>query len=169
MTKTYLGLLFLAALAVPLAHGCGDSSFECLGQPVACENREISQCTNGCRVFSGCSGDTVTCESLTDRPMLCVQTGDCRYVGSCQGRPGCENVDYDACAETPGCEQVARCTGSSVTCESLEDSQCELHPQCRLGETCQGEADSCAEVKSSGACTAVPGCFPADTDPAILD
>ena len=56
MTKTCLRLTFLAALAVPLAHGCGDSSLECLGTPVRCENREIAQCTQGCRVFSGCVG-----------------------------------------------------------------------------------------------------------------
>jgi hypothetical protein len=98
-----------------------------------------------------------------------VQTGDCRYVGSCQGRAGCENVDYDDCGTVPGCEQVARCAGGSITCASLEDSQCELHPQCRLGEQCRGDADSCGEVKSSGGCSAVPGCFPADTDPAIVD
>ena len=77
MTKTCLRLLFLAALAAPLAHGCSDSSLECLGQPVACENREISSCTHGCRVTSGCVGGEITCESLTDRPMLCVQTGNC--------------------------------------------------------------------------------------------
>jgi hypothetical protein len=169
MTKTCLRLLFLAALAAPLAHGCGDSSFECLGQPVACENREIAQCTHGCSVFEGCVGGAVTCESLTDRPELCVQTGPCRYVGSCQGRAGCENVDYQECGETPGCEQVARCTGGSVSCGSLEDSQCELHPQCRLGEACQGDADSCDEVRSSGACASVPGCFPADTEPSVID
>jgi len=169
MTKTCLRLLFLAALAAPLAHGCGDSSLECLGQPVACENREVGQCTNGCRVFSGCVGDTVSCESLTDRPMLCIQTGSCRYVGSCQGRPGCENVDYETCGETPGCEQVARCTGGSVTCSSLEESQCELHPQCRLGEACQGDADECRELTSGSACSSVPGCFPADTEPSVVD
>lgn len=169
MTKTCLSLLFLAALAAPLAHGCGDSSLECLGQPLACENREIGQCGQGCRVFSGCVGGTIECESLTDRPALCVQTGDCRYVGSCQGRKGCENVDYEECDATPGCQQVARCTNGSVTCASLEDSQCELHPQCRLGQECRGEADACAELQSSGECSAVPGCFPADTDPVILD
>ncbi|HTV22227.1 MAG TPA: hypothetical protein VMG12_26245 [Polyangiaceae bacterium] len=169
MTKTCLRLLFLAALAAPFAHGCGDSSLECLGEPVACEAREIGQCSHGCKVFTGCVGPEVTCESLTDRPMLCVQTGDCRYVGSCQGRPGCDNLDYDACGETPGCEQVARCSGTSVTCASLEDSQCELHPQCRLGEQCQGDADSCDSLDSSGECSSVPGCFPADTKPVVID
>jgi hypothetical protein len=169
MTKICLRLLFLAASAVPLAHGCSDSSLECLGSPVACENREVDQCTNGCRIFSGCVGSTVTCESLTDRPQLCVQTGDCRYVGSCEGRAGCENVDYDTCGETPGCQQVARCIGGSVTCESLDESQCELHSQCRLGEQCQGDADDCTGIGSLSECSAVPGCFPADTRPTVVD
>lgn len=169
MTKTCLRLTFLAALAVPLAHGCGDSSLECLGTPVRCENREIAQCTQGCRVFSGCVGDTVTCESLTDRPTLCVQTGDCRYVGSCRGRDGCENVDYETCGETPGCEQVARCSGGTISCASLEESQCELHPQCRLGQECRGDADACDELVSSSECSAVPGCFPADTTPSVVN
>ena len=169
MTKTCLRLLFLAALAAPLAHGCGDSALECLGQPVACESREIAQCTNGCHVFSGCVGDTVTCESLTDRPMLCVQTGDCRYLGSCQGRAGCENVSYADCAETPGCEQVARCAGGSVECSSLDEDQCNLYDQCRFGEQCQGDADDCDSLDSTGACSAVPGCFPADTQPSVVD
>ena len=169
MTKTCLRLLFLAALAAPLAHGCSDSSLECLGQPVACENREISSCTHGCRVTSGCVGGEITCESLTDRPMLCVQTGNCRYLGSCQGRAGCENVDYETCAETPGCEQVARCAGDTVTCSSLEESQCELHPQCRLGQECGGEPDECGELSSGTECSAVPGCFPADTEPSVVN
>jgi hypothetical protein len=169
MTKICVRLLFLAASAVTLIHGCGESSLECLGTPVACENRGVAECTDGCSVFSGCVGDTVTCESLTDRPMLCVQTGDCRYVGSCQGRAGCENVEYELCGETPGCEQVARCSGGSVSCESLDDSQCELHPQCLLGQQCRGNADSCRELDSSSECSAVPGCFLADTEPSVVD
>jgi hypothetical protein len=169
MTKICLRLSFLAALAVPLAHGCGDSSLECLGTPVACENREIAQCTDGCEVVSGCVGGEITCDSLTDRPQLCVQTADCRYLGSCTGRAGCENVGYDDCALTPGCTQVTRCAGSGVSCEDLEDSQCELHPQCRLGDECRGSADDCSELGSSAACSSVPGCFPADTRPAIVD
>jgi hypothetical protein len=169
MTKIYVCLSLLAALAVPLANGCGENSLECLGTPVACENREIGQCTDGCSVFSGCVGGEITCESLTDRPTLCVQTGTCRYLGSCTGRAGCENVDYEACGETPGCVQVARCSGDTVECGDMEDSQCELHPQCRLGQECRGNADSCGELGSSSECSAVPGCFPADTEAAIID
>jgi hypothetical protein len=171
MKKICLSLLFLAAAAVPLIHGCSDSTFECLGTPVVCENREINQCNNGCRVFSGCIGaDSITCESLSDRPMLCIQTGNCRYVGSCEGRAGCENVEYTACGETPGCTQVPRCSGSSVVaCSSLEESQCELHPQCRLGEQCQGSADSCGGIGSDSECSATPGCFSADTKPSVVD
>jgi hypothetical protein len=170
MKKTCLRLLFMAAAAVPLAHGCSDSSFECLGTPVACEYREVNQCSNGCRVFSGCVGaEPISCDSLTDRPTLCVQTGDCQYVGSCIGRDGCENVDYEACGGTPGCQLVPRCAGGSVTCASLEDSQCELHPQCRLGEQCRGGADDCGGIGSSAECSAAPGCFPADTKPAVVD
>jgi hypothetical protein len=169
MTKICLRLSFLAALAMPLAHGCGDSSLECLGTPVACENRELAQCTDGCSVRSGCVGTEVTCDSLTDRPMLCVQTGGCRYLGSCTGRAGCENVEYEACGETPGCNQVARCAGEGVSCTDLESSQCELHPQCRLGEECSGSADACDELGSSSECSSVPGCFPADTSPSVVD
>jgi hypothetical protein len=170
MKKLCLRLSVLAATAVSLVHGCSDSSFECLGAPVACENREIDQCNSGCRIFSGCVGaDPITCESLTDRPMLCVQTGGCQLLGSCTGRAGCENVAYDPCGETPGCQQVARCDGDDISCDSLEESQCELHSQCRLGEQCRGEADSCGSIDSSSACSAAPGCFPADTKPSVVD
>jgi len=170
MTKICVRLLFLAATALPLAHGCGDGSLECLGTPVACENRELSSCRDGCSVYSGCLGGTITCESLTDRPQLCLQTADCRYVGTCEGREGCENIsDFDACGETPGCVQVRRCFGGSVSCADLEDSQCELHPQCRLGEECRGTATECGDLVSSEECSSVPGCFPADTKPAVVD
>ncbi len=169
MTKICLRFLFLAAAAVPFAHACGDSSFECLGTPVACESREIAECTEGCSVLTGCVGTEVTCESLTDRPMLCVQTGGCRYLGSCTGRAGCENVDYETCGETPGCVQVERCAGDSIACSDLEDSQCELHAQCRLGEECTGSAHACGDIESSSECSAVPGCFPADTKPPIVE
>jgi hypothetical protein len=170
-----LRLSLLAAAAVSLVHGCSDSSFLCLGTPVACENREIDQCRSGCRVFSGCLGtEPVTCESLTDRPMVCVQTGECEYLGSCTGRAGCENVEYEACGETPGCQQVARCgvrgdAAPFVTCDSLEESQCELHPQCRLGQQCEGEPDDCGSLDSGSQCSATPGCFPADTQPSVVD
>jgi hypothetical protein len=169
MTKICVRLLFLAAIALPLAHGCSDGTLECLGTPVACENRELATCTDGCSVYSGCLGSTVTCESLTDRPQLCVQTGDCRFVGTCEGREGCAAVPYDACAETPGCVQVRSCIGGSVSCGDLEDSQCELHPQCRLGDECRGSADGCGELSSSTECAAVPGCYPADTKPSVVD
>lgn len=170
MTKICVRLLFLAATALPLAHGCGDGSLECLGTPVACENRELSTCTDGCSVYSGCLGGTITCESLTDRPQLCLQTADCRYVGTCEGREGCENIaDFDVCGETPGCVQVRRCFGGSVSCGDLENSQCELHPQCRLGDECRGTAVDCGDLASSDECSSVPGCFPADTKPAVVD
>ena len=169
MTKYCLRLLFLAAAALPLAHGCSDSSIECLGTPVACGNREIGQCTDGCRVFEGCVGDVVTCESLTDRPEICIQTEGCRYLGTCEGREGCENVGFDECGETPGCVQVRRCDGRDFSCPDLEASQCELYPQCRLGTECQGTATSCGDLGSVDECSSVPGCFSADTDPAILD
>jgi hypothetical protein len=167
MTKI-VRLLFLAAMALPLAHGCGDGSIECLGTPVACENRDIAACTDGCHVFSGCVGGTITCESLTDRPQICLQTDGCRYLGSCDGREGCSAVDFDTCAETPGCQQVRRCAGGSVACADLDDSQCELYPQCRLGEACQGTADSCHDLGSRSECSAVPGCFPDDTEPSVV-
>lgn len=169
MTKLCARLLFLASIALPLAHGCSDDSLACLGTPVICENRELAACTDGCRVYSGCVGASVTCESLTDRPELCLQTADCRYVGSCEGRDGCENVDFDTCGETPGCIQVRRCFGGSVSCEDLEASQCELYPECRLGEECRGEPDDCSDLGSGSACSAVPGCYPADTRPAVVD
>ena len=85
--------IILAAVssALPLTHGCSDSSVECLGMAVACGNREISECTAGCSVREGCIGSTVDCASLTDEPNLCVQTAGCRYLGSCDGAEGCED------------------------------------------------------------------------------
>lgn len=161
-------LLFLAATALPLAHGCGDSSLECLGTPVACENRELGACTDGCSVFSGCIGGTLTCDSLTDRPELCVQTEGCRYVGTCEGRAGCENVTFDVCGETPGCVEVRRCFGGSVECGDMEESQCELYPECHLGQECRGTADDCGDLGSGAQCSRVPGCFVADTEPSVV-
>jgi hypothetical protein len=169
MTKTCLRLLFFAAAALPIVHGCSDSSIACLGTPVACENRDLNACNGGCEVISGCLGDVVSCESLTDRPTLCVQTGDCRYVGSCEGAEGCEAFTFDACATAPGCVQVRRCFGTEVSCSSLEDSQCELHPQCSLGRECGGSASSCSDLDSTAACLDSPGCFSADTEPSVVD
>lgn len=169
MTKTCLRLLFLALSAASLAHGCGDSSIECLGTPVACENRELSQCTAGCRSFAGCLGDSVACESLTSRPSVCLQTEGCRYVGSCEGGAGCEALDFGTCANTAGCVQVRRCYGGSVSCAKLEDSQCELYPECRLGEECRGTAKDCSDLSSTASCLDVPGCFSADTEPSVVD
>jgi hypothetical protein len=168
MTKICLRFLFLAAALLPLAHGCGDSSVECLGTPVACENREIATCKDGCHVVSGCVGGSVSCESLTDRAEICIQTEGCRYLGSCAGREGCAAVDFETCAETPGCQQVRRCAGGTVSCADLEDSQCELFPQCRLGDECQGTADPCHDLASSQECSSVPGCFADDTEPSVV-
>lgn len=169
MTKICAPLFLFASLALPLAHGCGDSSLACLGTPVACANREVASCNGGCSVVSGCLGGSVSCESLTDRPELCAQTPGCTYLGSCAGRAGCENVGFEECAETPGCQQVRRCGGGDVGCEGLEDDQCELYPECRLGDECRGTADACEDLGSSAECSAAPGCFPADTRPALLD
>lgn len=169
MTKTLLSLLFVAAAAAPLVHGCGDSSVECLGTPVACENRELDDCNGGCRVFEGCLGGTITCESLTDVPNICFQTPGCRYVGSCEGAEGCADLDFDDCGSTPGCVEVRRCYGGSLTCASLERDLCELYPECRLGEECGGAAFPCNDLSSTAQCLDVPGCFPADTEPSVVD
>jgi hypothetical protein len=168
MTKTYLRLLLLAVAAVPLAHGCGDSSIECLGSPVACENREVADCNAGCGAFEGCLGGSISCDSLTADPILCLQTG-CRYVGTCEGREGCGSIEFESCADTPGCEEVRRCYGTTVTCASLGDDQCELYPQCRLGQECRGTAAPCNDLSSPRSCLEVPGCFPADTEPSVTD
>jgi hypothetical protein len=169
MTKTCLRLLFLALAAVPLAHGCGDSSIECLGTPVACQNRELADCNAGCRSYQGCLGGTITCDLLTSDSTLCRQTGDCRFVGSCEGAEGCGSIDFDVCTDTPGCVEVRRCSGTSVTCASLGDDQCELYPQCRLDAECRGSAAPCNDLASRTACSDVPGCFPADTEPSVVD
>lgn len=163
-----LGLLPIGVL-LALAHGCGDSSFECLGTPVACSNRDIADCNAGCRVFEGCVGGRVDCASLTDEPELCVQTAGCMYLGSCDGRAGCSNLDYDTCGTTSGCVQVRRCGGAGVACSNLEDDLCELYPQCARGQECRGSALACGELESSAACNDVPGCLPADTEPAVVD
>jgi hypothetical protein len=168
MTKICLRFLFLGALALPLAHGCSDSPLQCLGSPVACGNRDLSQCTAGCSVREGCFGDVVTCESLTENPTLCLQLG-CRYGGSCEGGPGCADTNYDLCATTAGCVQVAQCFGDDVRCSRLEDSQCELYPQCSLGRECVGDATPCGDLGSTSACLDVPGCLPADTTPSVVD
>ena len=169
MTKTLLGLLLVAAAAAPLVHGCGDSSIECLGAPVACENRELEDCNGGCRVSEGCLGGTITCDSLTDVPTICLQTPGCRYVGSCEGADGCEELDFDACGGTPGCVVVRRCFGGSLTCASLERDLCELYAECRLGEECGGSAAPCNDLESTAQCLNVPGCFTADTEPSVVD
>jgi hypothetical protein len=169
MTKTCLRLLFLATALLPLAHGCSDSSIQCLGNSVVCADREIDQCAHGCEVRSGCYGEAnVTCDSLTDNPPLCLQTPGCRYVGSCDGVEGCKALGYDACPGTPGCVQVRRCYGAGTTCDQLEQSQCELYPQCSFGSQCIGKATPCAELGSEVSCSDVPGCYPANTKPHVV-
>jgi hypothetical protein len=167
MTKTCLRLLLLAAGATAITHGCGDGSIECLGTPVACENRDLAECNGGCSVYEGCLGGVVSCESLTDNRDLCIQTGDCRYVGSCEGVEGCDTTPFEACATAPGCVQVRRCYGTDLTCANLDDSQCELYAQCELGEECRGSAADCGDLDSNAACLDAPGCFPADVTPSV--
>ena len=169
MTKTCLRLFFLAAAALPLAHGCSDDSIECLGSAVSCDLRDASECDHGCRLNEGCFGDSpVTCDSLTDEPNLCLQTPGCRYVGTCEGAANCPPLNFEVCAITEGCQQVRRCSGEGVTCDRLEDSQCELYAQCELGSRCEGSATSCGELDSSKSCLDVPGCYPADTTPSVV-
>jgi hypothetical protein len=168
MTKYCFRLLFLAAAGLPLAHGCSDSSLECLGSAVACANRDASECNHGCQLRTGCVGDLiVSCESLADNPPLCLQIG-CRYVGSCDGAEGCADLKYDQCGMTVGCMQVRRCIGEGVRCDSLEDSQCELYSQCTLGSECLGSATKCSDLDSASACLDVPGCYAADTKPSVV-
>jgi len=168
MIKYCFRLLFLAAAGLPLAHGCSDSSLECLGTAVACSNREPSECSHGCQLRTGCVGELiVSCDSLTDNPELCLQTG-CRYVGTCDGADGCESLGYGACATREDCKQVRRCIGDGVRCNSLDESQCELYSQCTLGNECLGSATQCNDLDSSSACLDVPGCFPADTTPSVV-
>jgi hypothetical protein len=167
MTKTCLRTLFLAALVLLVSHACSDSPTTCLGTPVPCADREVSDCNAGCTLESGCYGDPITCDSLTATPTLCVQTPGCRYVGSCDGVEGCKNVAYDQCAMTSGCQQVRRCYGDGTTCGTLDASQCELYPQCTRGQQCVGKATRCSELAVSS-CLEVPGCLPADTTPAVV-
>lgn len=167
MTKTCLRLLLLAAGATSITHGCGDGSIECLGTPVACENRNLAECSGGCGVYEGCLGGVVSCESLTDNRELCIQTGDCRYVGSCEGVEGCDSTPFEACATAPGCVQVRRCYGTDVTCANLDTDQCELYAQCELGEECRGSAAACGDLESNAACLDAPGCFPANVTPSV--
>ena len=168
MTKHAIRLVFLAAAALSLIHGYSDGSLECLGTAVACSDRDVNTCDHGCRLERGCLGEQpITCESLTDNYDLCLQTG-CRYVGSCDGAAGCTQLTFDVCGTTPGCVQVRRCFGGSVSCGSLDDSQCELYEQCVLGSRCTGSADSCGDLDSTSACLDVPGCYAADTKPAVV-
>jgi hypothetical protein len=173
MSKTRLlapfVVLVAASSALLSAHGCSDSSVECLGTAVACENRDLGECVAGCRVREGCIGNTVDCASLTDEPNLCVQTAGCRYLGSCDGADGCEDLSYDECPGTAGCVQVRRCGGAGVRCSELEDSLCELYPQCARGSECIGTPTACEDLGSTGACYSVPGCVPADTTPAVVE
>jgi hypothetical protein len=170
MTKYCIRLAFLAAAAFSLIHGCSDGSLECLGNAVACGDRDVDTCNHGCEVESGCLGDSeITCDSLTNNPDLCLQTPGCRYVGSCDGGPGCNQIaDFAQCGTTPGCTQVRRCFGGSISCDSLDDSQCELYSQCVLGSRCVGSADSCGNLESAGSCLDVPGCYSADTKPSVV-
>jgi hypothetical protein len=169
MTKNCLRLLFLGALALPLAYSCGDSPLECLGAAVACGDRDLVDCNAGCELSEGCFGNDITCDSLTSNPTLCLQTNGCRYVGTCEGPAGCEERSYSDCVNGPGCLQVERCYGGSVSCNSLEDSQCELYAECALSQRCQGSATTCNELDSTSACIDVPGCYPADTTPSVVD
>lgn len=170
MSNTWQRLIFWGALSVPLVHGCGASDVQCLGTPVACANRDATQCISGCSIREGCFGGPVSCETLTDRAELCIQTEGCQFLGSCEGEPGCAALGFsDECEATPGCNIVRVCAGAGLDCSGLEDSQCELYAQCELGIECVGTPRSCGDVGSVEQCVAVPGCSPADTRPSVLD
>lgn len=169
MIKTFASATLLVSLLL-LISGCADGSEQCLGSAVSCEERAPAQCTDGCAPVDGCHGGAVSCESLTDDGLtLCNQTSGCRWVGQCDGVAGCGDRDYETCEDQVGCTKVRRCFGDGTTCEGTERTQCELYPQCTLGASCLGEALQCEDLGSTAQCNSVPGCFAADTSPAILD
>lgn len=170
MTKTTASVAFLFAALLLQVSGCADGTEQCLGSALSCENRAPAQCTDGCGMVEDCLGGPVTCDSLTDDGLqLCNQTPGCTWVGQCGGASGCGDRSYDSCEEQEGCIKVRRCYGEGTTCEGTESSQCELYPQCALGSVCSGEALECEDLGSTSQCNSVPGCYAADTTPAILE
>lgn len=153
-----------------LASACADGSEQCLGSAVACTERAPASCTDGCAMFQGCNGGAVTCDSITDDgQILCNQTAGCTWVGQCQGVDGCSERSFSECEDQVGCQEVRRCFGEGTRCEGMADSQCELYPQCAISSVCGGNAIQCDNLGSTAQCNTVPGCFAADTSPAILD
>lgn len=164
------GALSLFGALLLFGSGCADGSEQCLGTAVACAERAPAQCTEGCGMSEGCNGGPVSCESLTDngRP-LCNQTPGCTWVGQCDGLAGCSDRSYTECEDQPGCNQVRRCYGDGTRCEGMADDQCGLYPQCEVSSVCSGGAVQCEDLGSVAQCNTVPGCYAADTSPALLD
>ncbi len=168
MHKTFPSFTLLAALFSLL--GCASGEELCLGDAVACELRTADQCDSGCSLTRGCVGGAISCESLTDEgPQLCNQTSGCTWSGLCEGVEGCRQRSYDECEAMEGCNQVRFCFGDGTRCEALEDSQCGLYPQCGNESVCQGAAMACEDIGSRPQCARVPGCFPAETTPSVVD
>jgi hypothetical protein len=173
MAKTYAKLVFFGAMLLGLFHGCSDASTRCLGHPSACEGRSQSQCIEGCSLRTGCLGDPIVCEQITE-DALCQQTPGCELLANCDGvpdddgAPACNTLQAAQCRQTPGCQYNVSCTGGVTSCEDLDSDTCGLYPQCGIQTRCVGRADSCADVTNIEQCSAVPGCYPADTDPAIV-
>jgi hypothetical protein len=156
-----------------LFHGCSDASIQCLGHPSPCQGRTAEQCIEGCSLRTGCFGDDIVCEDITE-DALCQQTPGCELLANCDGirddgaGPACELLAAPQCRTTPGCQYNVSCTGGVTSCEALDRDTCPLYPQCGFQSQCTGSADSCGDVTNVDQCRQVPGCYPADTDPAIV-
>jgi hypothetical protein len=172
MAKTYACLFFFGAVLVGLFHGCSDASIRCLGHASDCEGRLPSQCIEGCSLRTGCLGGDVVCAEINENA-LCEQTPGCELRGRCEGEradgetPACGQLAATPCRSTAGCQYVVSCVGPGTSCEDLEQDVCGLY-QCAFDSACGGRADDCGDVTTVEQCRQVPGCYPADTDPAIV-
>ena len=173
MAKTYAKLVFFGAMLLGIFHGCSDASVRCLGHPGPCAGRSSEQCIEGCSLRTGCLGDDIVCEEITE-DALCQQTPGCELLANCDGvredggSPVCSLLAAAECRQTAGCQYNVSCTGRGSACADLDSDICELYPQCGFQSQCVGNADSCGDVTNIEQCRQVPGCYPADTDPAIV-
>lgn len=174
MAKTFPRLALLAALLLSAFQGCSDADVRCLGRPVECSRRSANDCIGGCSVRTGCLGEAITCDTISDND-ICQQTPGCELRGSCEGlrtdggEPACEDLPPRRCQMTDGCVYSVACVGGGTTCDALDDDLCGLYPQCAFQSQCTGQADACGDLDSVDECRIVPGCYPADTDPSVTE
>ncbi|HXK16560.1 MAG TPA: hypothetical protein VNG33_02055 [Polyangiaceae bacterium] len=105
----------------------------CQGTPLACEGRNVRDCTQGCTYsFKGQCVGVAACEGISTCPSL----AGCKYDldGKCSGEFSCATLEFkDSCEQQSPCVWNAEfCAGAPSSCASLSADECATVPGCFL-------------------------------------